>query len=128
MKLIKGYLHFISESIEVYRGDDDISKYDGRIWVTKDIDHATQYGNVNTYTIDNDLNLLYVDYNWGTWTKLLSDFDGDLEEDFDAAEDMKYEPTDEFIYFLSNKGYDGFVHGSNGENILIFNRNNLKLK
>jgi hypothetical protein len=49
-----------------------------------------------------------------------------LVDEFDENGDYdeyKYEPTDEFILFLSSKGYNGFM---NGDNILIFNKSLLK--
>ncbi len=104
----------------VYRGQpigvDSISPRK-LIWVTYDYDFANEYGNVKEYKLPKNLNILDTEY-YNEWESLVDEFDdnGDYDE-------YKYEPTDEFIVFLSSKGYDGFM---NGDNILIFDKTLLK--
>jgi hypothetical protein len=115
---------FLNEEVQkyeiVYRGQPsevkDISPRNS-IWVTYDYDFANEYGNVKEYKLPKNLNILDTDY-YSEWESLVDEFDeyGDYDE-------YKYEPTDEFILFLSSKGYDGFM---NGDNILIFNKSLLK--
>ncbi len=120
MKYIKTIREFISENKDnyeiVYRGQpiesNDMSPRNS-IWVTYDIEHAEEYGTVKEYKLPKSLNILDTEY-YDEWESLIDEFDedGDYEE-------YKYEPTDEFVTFLSSKGYDGFV---NGDNILIFDK------
>jgi hypothetical protein len=115
---------FLNEEVQkyeiVYRGQpsdvEDISPRNS-IWVTYDYDFANEYGNVKEYKLPKNLNILDTDY-YSEWESLVDEFDenGDYDE-------YKYEPTDEFVLFLSSKGYDGFM---NGDNILIFNKSLLK--
>lgn len=88
------------------------------IWVTYDYDHANEYGDVKEYKLPKSLNILDTD-NYSEWENLIDEFDEDGDYD-----EYKYEPTDEFISYLISKGYDGFV---NGDNILIFNKDFLKM-
>lgn len=103
----------------VYRGkplsvDNSLSK--DSIWVTYDYDFAKEYGYVKEYKLPKTLNILDTDY-YDEWESLVDEFGGDADYD-----EYKYEPSYEFIKFLTSKGYDGFM---NGENILIFNKYNL---
>lgn len=129
MKNLKQFIkttirEFLNENVEnydiVYRGQpddvDDISPKKS-IWVTYDYDFANEYGNVKKYKLSKNLNILDTDY-YSEWESLVDEFDEDGDYD-----EYKYEPTDEFISFLSSKGYDGFM---NGDNILIFNKFLLK--
>jgi len=105
----------------VYRGQpigiNDMSTKNS-IWVTYDYDFAKEYGNVKEYKLPKNLNILDTIYNYSEWESIIDEFDSNAEYD-----EYKYEPTDEFIYFLSSKGYDGFA---NGDNILIFDKYQLK--
>jgi len=104
-------------STTVYRGQPNFTnKISPRksIWVTKDIEFAKQYGNVKTYELPNDINILNTNL-YVKWENLIDEFE-DFGCDYD---EYKYEPSDNFIDYLQSKGYDGFV---NGNNILIFNK------
>ena len=115
---------FLNENTQnydiVYRGQpidvNDISPRNS-IWVTYDYDFANEYGNVKEYKLPKNLNILDTEY-YIYWESLVDEFgeNGDYDE-------YKYEPTDDFILFLSSKGYNGFM---NGDNILIFNKSLLK--
>ena len=115
---------FLNENTQnydiVYRGQpidtNDISPRNS-IWVTYDYDFANEYGNVKEYKLPKNLNILNTDY-YSEWESLVDEFDEGVDYD-----EYKYEPTDEFISFLSSKGYDGFM---NGDNILIFDKYLLK--
>lgn len=101
----------------VYRGSEFDDTVDKSIWITYDLDHAKEYGRITEYELPKDLNILDTDY-YSTWEELVDEFDGDGDYD-----EYKYEPSDDFIDFLSNKGYDGF---ENGDNILLFDKTKLK--
>jgi hypothetical protein len=103
----------------VYRGQPEgheSSSPSQSIWVTYDYNFASQYGEIKKYKLPKKLNILDVDY-YGEWESLVDEFDENGDYD-----DYKYEPSNEFISFLSSKGYDGF---ENGDNILIFNKKNV---
>ena len=104
----------------VYRGQpigvDSVSPRKS-IWVTYDYDFANEYGNVKEYKLPKNLNILDTEY-YSEWESLVDEFDDNSDYD-----EYKYQPTDEFILFLSSKGYDGFM---NGDNILIFDKTLLK--
>lgn len=120
MNNIKKFKEFINENTQkydiVYRGNpsgvDDISPRNS-IWVTYDFDFANEYGDVEEYKLPKNLNILDCDY-YSEWESLVDEFDEDGDYD-----EYKYEPTDDFVDFLKQNGYDGFV---NGENILIFDK------
>ena len=120
MNNIKKFKEFINENTQkydiVYRGNpsgvDDISPRNS-IWVTYDFDFANEYGDVEEYKLPKNLNMLDCDY-YSEWESLVDEFDEDGDYD-----EYKYEPTDDFVDFLKQNGYDGFV---NGENILIFDK------
>lgn len=101
----------------VYRGQDE--KYNdlpNSVWVTEDYDTAKQYGKVIKYELNGNLNLLDADVTEGE----------ELAEEFDADPlDIYYEPTEEFIYFLKEKGYDGYILNFN--DIFIFDNSKLNL-
>lgn len=104
----------------VYRGQPeghDSSSPSKSIWVTYDINFARFIGEPKKYKLPKSLNILDAD-NYSEWKSLVDEFDeyGDYDE-------YKYEPTEEFISFLSSKNYDGFM---NDDNILIFNKNNVE--
>jgi len=104
----------------VYRGQPetyDSSSPSKSIWVSYDINFAKEYGEPKKYKLPKSLNILDTDY-YSEWESLVDEFDeyGDYDE-------YKYEPTEEFISFLSSKNYDGFM---NDDNILIFNKNNVE--
>ena len=114
---IREYLNENTQNYNiVYRGQpigvDSVSPRKS-IWVTYDYDFANEYGNVKEYKLPKNLDILDTEY-YSEWESLVDEFDdnGDYDE-------YKYEPTDEFILFLSSKGYDGFM---NGDNILIFDK------
>lgn len=115
---------FLNENTQnydiVYRGQpigvDSVSPRKS-IWVTYDYDFANEYGNVKEYKLPKNLNILDTEY-YSEWESLVDEFD-----DYSDYDEYKYEPTDEFILFLSSKGYDGFM---NGDNILIFDKTLLK--
>ena len=118
---IREYLNENTQNYNiVYRGQpigvDSVSPRKS-IWVTYDYDFANEYGNVKEYKLPKNLDILDTEY-YSEWESLVDEFDdnGDYDE-------YKYEPTDEFILFLSSKGYDGFM---NGDNILIFDKTLLK--
>lgn len=118
---IREYLNENTQNYNiVYRGQpigvDSVSPRKS-IWVTYDYDFANEYGNVKEYKLPKNLNILDTEY-YSEWESLVDEFDdnGDYDE-------YKYQPTDEFILFLSSKGYDGFM---NGDNILIFDKTLLK--
>ena len=126
-KIIKTTIReFLNENTQnydiVYRGQpigvDDISPRNS-IWVTYDYDFANEYGNVKEYKLPKNLSILDAEY-YIEWESLVDEFDENGDYDYD---EQKYEPTDEFIFFLNSKGYDGFV---NGDNILIFDKSLLK--
>jgi len=78
---------------------------------------AKNYGDkILKFDIPKSLNILNSVDNYSTWEDLCDEFDVDNEE-------IKYEPTIEFINFLKNSGYDGF---ENNDNILIFDKTQLK--
>lgn len=115
---------FLNENTQnyniVYRGQPiNVNNVSPRksIWVTYDYDFANEYGNVKEYKLPKNLNILDVEY-YSEWESLVDEFD-----DYGDYEEYKYEPTDEFILFLTSKGYDGFM---NGDNILIFDKTLLK--
>jgi len=104
----------------VYRGQPEeyeSSSPSQSIWVTYDIGWASQYGEPKKYKLPKNLKLLDADY-YDKWESLVDEFDEDGDYD-----EYKYEPTDEFIQFLSEKGYDGFI---NDDNILVFNKTNVE--
>ena len=114
---IREYLNENTQNYNiVYRGQpigvDSVSPRKS-IWVTYDYDFANEYGNVKEYKLPKNLNILDTEY-YSEWESLVDEFDDNTDYD-----EYKYEPTDEFILFLSSKGYDGFM---NGDNILIFDK------
>ena len=116
-KYIKtSFSEYLKENI-VYRGSEFDDTVDKSIWITYDLDHAKEYGRITEYELPKDLNILDTDY-YFTWEELVDEFDGDGDYD-----EYKYEPSDDFIDFLSNKGYDGF---ENSDNILLFDKTKLK--
>ena len=105
----------------VYRGQPEGSESSSpsqSIWVTYDINFASQYGKPKKYKLPKKLNVLDVEINYSKWENLVDEFDenGDYDE-------YKYEPTEEFKSFMQSKGYDGF---QNGDEILIFNKKNIE--
>ena len=120
-KTIRQYLNESSEKYDiVYRGQpNDVNSTSPRnsIWVTYDYDFANEYGNVKEYRLPKNLNILNTDY-YGEWESLVDEFGG-----YGDYDEYKYEPTNEFISFLTSKGYDGFM---NGDNILIFDKSLLR--
>ena len=118
---IREYLNENTQNYNiVYRGQpigvDSVSPRKS-IWVTYDYDFANEYGNVKEYKLPKNLNILDTEY-YSEWESLVDEFDDNTDYD-----EYKYQPTDEFILFLSSKGYDGFM---NGDNILIFDKTLLK--
>ena len=118
---IKEYMNENTQNYDiVYRGQsigvDSVSPRKS-IWVTYDYDFANEYGNVKEYKLPKNLNILDTEY-YSEWESLVDEFDDNSDYD-----EYKYQPTDEFILFLSSKGYDGFM---NGDNILIFDKTLLK--
>ena len=114
---IREYLNENTQNYNiVYRGQpigvDSVSPRKS-IWVTYDYDFANEYGNVKEYKLPKNLNILDTEY-YSEWESLVDEFDDNTDYD-----EYKYQPTDEFILFLSSKGYDGFM---NGDNILIFDK------
>ena len=107
-----------AEEMIVYRGSDssELAGKSGGVWVTDDEEFAAEYGKVLEYKLPGDINLLGV--NSYTANDLANEFWGEEGED-SWATDIWYEPPKEFLSFLKDKGYDGFV---NEENILIFDK------
>jgi GNAT superfamily N-acetyltransferase len=104
----------------VYRGEMKPTDKN-EIWVTGDEFYAKEYGQTKKYYIPKNLNILDTDLNYSLFEELVDEFGygGDYEE-------YKFEPSNEFIQFLKEKGYDGFQHQTGGENILLFDKTKLK--
>ena len=103
----------------VYRGQPTENQSDSprnSIWVTPNMDFAKEYGSIKKYKMPKSLNIINTDY-YDVWEELIDNFSS--EGDYD---EYKYQPSDEFIAFLTSKGYEGF---ENGDNILIFDKSKL---
>jgi hypothetical protein len=114
---IKKFESYSNGYEKVYRGQPEDAQGDspGRsIWVTYDREFAEVYGDVVEYMMPSDLNILDTEYRYVEFERLVDEFGGEAD-----YEEYKYEPTEEFIDFLRNKGYDGF---ENGDNILVFDK------
>jgi hypothetical protein len=103
--------------ITVYRGADMDKDYNS-IWVSEDEEFASEYGLVRKYLMPADLNLIDVEYDYSTFEELV-----DLYGSGGDYEEYMYEPTPDFMNFLSDNGYDGL---QNGLNILIFDKTKLR--
>jgi len=105
----------------VYRGAKNKTLKQFGIWVTDDKEFAKEYGKVTRYLIRDNINLL--DANTEIANLLANKFLKNPENNDSFATDIWYEPPIEFIKFLINKGYNGFI---NDKNILICRRAELK--
>lgn len=122
-KYVKSILEEIINNFDiVYRGQTAESIENSPnlyIWVTYDESFAKEYGVVKSYKMPKSLNILDTNYYY-EWEKLVDEFTNETGD----YEEYKYEPTEEFIKYLTTKGYDGF---ENGNNILLFNKNVLMI-
>lgn len=118
MRHIKTFENYQDSTKIYYRGG---SCHTDHIWVTDDIEHASEYGRIYTYEMKPNLNILDVDIEYSKWFDLCEEYDEDSED-----EEYKFQPNEDFIEFMKSKGYDGFQHEtSSGNNIIIFDKNNL---
>jgi hypothetical protein len=113
----------LNDFLIVYRGQGEYENLSpsNSIWVSRDYNFAKEYGKVMVFKLPKALNILDSEINYSIWENLIDEYEiltgggGDYDE-------YKYEPNEDFINFLTSKGYHGF---ENGDNILIFNKQNL---
>jgi hypothetical protein len=109
----------IGDNFVVYRGEKTESQGNS-IWVTEYEDFAKEYGEVKKLLMPKSLR--FIDANTSTFEDIVDEYQ-DLTEESGDVEEYIYNPTPEFISFIKDKGYDAF---QNEENILIFDKNNVK--
>jgi len=86
------------------------------LWITDDINYAKMYGKIHKYKIKNNINILNI------WTDKAQELLEIYFKDDIITDDIWYNPTNKFIKFLENKGYNGFC---NNQNYLLFNKGDI---